>query len=102
MDMDGKLRSGSGSEFAASHISSMKKWLANNSKYSNKDVDRRVGAALDTKKLLEILKVPGPEEGMKKMYKITSLLDLLVTKFTEYEIIQLLRYDEPFNTIISN
>ena len=36
---------------------------------------------------MEILKVSSSEEGMKKLFKITSLIDLLINKITEYELI---------------
>lgn len=52
--------------------------------------------------MLDNLKVPSAEEGMKKMFKITSLIDLLINKITEYEIIYLLRYDETYNSLTKN
>ncbi len=39
------------------------------------------------------------EAGFRKLWKIISSLDHMVTKITELEIIQLLKYDEMFDQI---
>ena len=41
--------------------------------------------------------VNGYEAGFKKLWKIVSNLDLMVTKITELQMISFLKYDEMFN-----
>ncbi len=38
-------------------------------------------------------------EGLKKLYKMVSLFDLMASKITEYELIYLLKYDEIFKNV---
>lgn len=99
--MDGKLRNGK-MEFMAAHITQMRKWLSLNSKISKRNVEKTINNDLNTEKLIQILKVQNTEEGLKKMFKIASLMDILLNKMTEYEIIYLLRYDEIYANLTKN
>lgn len=51
---------------------------------------------------METLKVSSAEEGMKKLYKIAAIMDVMINKIHEYDIIYLLRYDETYNTLMKN
>ncbi|KRX04251.1 hypothetical protein PPERSA_11375 [Pseudocohnilembus persalinus] len=101
LDMDGKLRGGS-VEFGSAPNTAMRKWLAQNSQNGKKELEKKLSQNLDEKQLLETLKVSSAEEGMKKLYKIAAIMDVMINKIHEYDIIYLLRYDETYNTLMKN
>ena len=46
-----------------------------------------------------MLGVKDSTEGLKKLYKMVSLFDLMASKVTEYELVYLLKYDDIFKNI---
>jgi len=55
---------------------------------------------VEIEKILEILNVKSLDEGVKKLIKMLRIFDLLVTKYTEYEILIFLKYDDIFNSLL--
>ena len=53
-------------------------------------------------KILKYMGVDNYESGFRKLWKVLSNLDLIVSKMTELQAVQFLKYDEMFETIASH
>lgn len=99
-DIDGKLRSSTNLEFMKSYIASLKKWLAANSDQNvKKEIDARSLQNLEIDKILQVLNAKNAEEGLKKLFKMVRVLDYMVNKYTEYEILAFIKYEDIFNQL---
>lgn len=85
MDKDKKIRGGEGSSLQKSYVLTLKKWLREVSANQEKEDD--------DVKIMKYMGVDSYEAGFRKLWKVISSLDHIVTKITELEIIQLLKYD---------
>lgn len=87
LDNDKKIRTGEAS-LEKGYILSMKKWLhGSQAMIEKEDDDVRV---------MKHMGVDSYQSGFKKMWKLLSHLDLIVSKMTELQIIYFIKYDDLF------
>lgn len=90
-------------DFMKPHQSAMKKWLSLNSEINVKSqIEKKINQAVDLEKLLEYMRVKSAEQGLLKIYSMLQILDLMATKYSEYEILFFMRYEETFNQLTKN
>lgn len=88
LDKDKKIRQGE-SSLQKSYTLALKKWLAIAQTHSEKEDDDG--------KILKYMGVDNYESGFRKLWKVISNLDLMISKITELQIVQFLLYDELFD-----
>jgi len=57
---------------------------------------------MDIEKILESMQVKSADEGLKKILKQVSILEIMINKLTEFEILTFLQYDDTFGTLTKN
>jgi len=55
---------------------------------------------LETERILEILNVKTEAEGLKKLFKFFSIIDVMVSKIAELEMVTFLKYEDNFASLI--
>lgn len=93
LDKDKKIRQGETS-LQKSYVSTFKKWLREAQLLSEKEED--------DKKILTQMGVDSYQSGFRKLWKLISNLDLMVSKITELQIVQFLLYDQMFDEMSEN
>ena len=105
------------SNFRKNYISVIQKWLLRNSETNIKEsLENKFNFNPDTEKLMEILNVKTPQDGLRKLFKLFSsifkinfkvlfkfllaLFELHITKLSELEMVSLVKYDENFSSFI--
>lgn len=56
----------------------------------------------DDAKILKQMGVDSYEAGFRKLWKVTNNLDLIISKITELQVVQFLKYDEMFEGLSSD
>ena len=74
-------------------------------KYASQNIktsmDKRLSHAssLDTEDLLKFMGVKSESDGLRKLFRMLGVLDLTLTKLTEYHIVSFLKYDKAFDDL---
>lgn len=55
---------------------------------------------LETEKILEILNVRSESEGLRKLFKFLSIIDVMASKAAELEMITFLKYEDNFASLV--
>lgn len=90
LDKDKVIRTGEVS-LEKSYVLNIRKWLKEGQSMSEKEDDDG--------KILKYMNVDSYETGFRKLWKFVSHLDLMVSKITELQAVQFLKYDELFENI---
>ena len=103
--------------FRKNYISVIQKWLLRNSETNIKEsLESKFNFNPEPEKLMEILNVKTPQDGLRKLFKLFSsifkinfkvlfkfllaLFELHITKLSELEMVSLVKYDENFSSFI--
>lgn len=90
LDKDKRIRTGE-SSLEKSYILTLKKWLRDAQAPGEKEDDEA--------KILKQMGMDSFEAGFRKLWRVLSHLDLILSKVTELQIVQFLKYDEMFQGI---
>lgn len=90
MDKDKAIRGGE-SSLEKSYVLNIRKWMKEVQSLSEKEDDDG--------KVLKHMGVDSYEAGFRKLWKVISSLDLMVSKVTELQAVQFLKYDKHFENI---
>lgn len=74
-------------------------------KYSTQNIkatmDKRIAHAtnLDTDELIKFMSVKSESDGLRKLFRMLGVLDLMLTKLTEYQTVAFLKYDKVYEDL---
>ncbi|CAD8082613.1 unnamed protein product [Paramecium primaurelia] len=97
LDIDGRIRNNDPRQ--EYRLQQVKKWVAQNSQ-SKLALEKLNN--IEISQLLTILDVRTLEEAVVKLYKFISIMDSMIMKITEYEVIHLIKFDEIFSSLCPN
>jgi hypothetical protein len=90
LDIDKKIRLGE-STLEKGYVLTLKKWL--------RDVQSTTEKEEDEIRILKHMNVNDLSSGFKKLWKVVGLLDSMIVRSTELQVISLLKYDDLFYSL---
>ena len=87
---------------AKPYITKMKKFLKQISPLEPvEELGLRANRSVDPDYLLKELNEDNAQEALSKMYRIIAVLELMMLKYTEYQMITFLKYDQLYSSLVN-